>query len=148
MSDLTLPATPWTGRGNTLASAAAALSLAGVVIAWNGVSHEATFDDAQPWFFLGVMALLLGLADAVLWLSGAARRIRMVRDECHGILRREFGLDRPALPTGTTEARVPRYVRAAGMVKVHLDTCELIAGKDHDEVPDGADGERCGVCLP
>jgi hypothetical protein len=148
MSELALPAAPWTGRANTLASAVAVVSLAGVLIAWDGVSNEAAFDDAQPWFFLGVMALLLGFADAVLWLSGAARRIRAVRAECHQILRREFGVDGAAAPAEAPEPRVARYVRAAGMVKVHLDSCELILGKDHDEVPDGADGERCGVCLP
>jgi hypothetical protein len=34
------------------------------------------------------------------------------------------------------------------MVKVHLDTCELVTGKDCDEVPFGADAPRCGVCGP
>jgi hypothetical protein len=146
LSDPGLPATPWTGRANKIASLAAAVSLVGVVGAWNGISHQSSFDDAQPWFFLGVMALLLGLADAVLWLSGAARRIRGVRLESHEILRREFGIG-PVAAVPVAQ-RAPRYVRAAGMVKVHLDSCELIAGKDCDEVPVGPDAERCGMCLP
>jgi hypothetical protein len=125
---------------------AALLSLIGVVVAWNGVSRQATFDDAQPWFLFGVLALLVGLMAAVLWLSGAAKRIHGVRTECHAILRREFGIGATAAPV--VAARSPRYVRAAGMTKVHLDTCELISGKEYDEVPVGPDTPRCGVCCP
>jgi hypothetical protein len=146
MSELVLPASPWTGRANRIAGLAALVSLIGVAIAWNGVSRQATFDGAQSWFVFGVFALLIGLLAAVLWLSGAAKRIHSVRRECHEILRREFGIGVAAVPV--VEPRAPRHVRAAGMVKVHLETCELVVGKEYDEVPVGPDTPRCGVCCP
>ena len=150
MSDvaLDLPASPWTGRSSTAAGAAALVSVAIVLLGWQGVSNEKTFDDAQPWFVVGVLGLLVGFAAAVLWLNSAAKRIRGVRLECHRLLRAEFGIGVPAAATTATAAG-PRYVRAAGMTKVHLDTCELVAGKAYDELPAlPADAELCGMCSP
>jgi hypothetical protein len=141
-----LPASPWTGRASSGAAGCSVLSLVGVVIGWAGVSKSSTFSDAQPWFFVGVLALLIGFAAAVLWLNSAARRTRLVRLECHDILRRDYGLGTELV--APPSASPPRYVRAAGMVKVHKDSCELIVGKKFDEVLVGPDAQRCGVCCP
>jgi hypothetical protein len=149
MSEVALdpPASPWTGRVNTAAGVAALVSLAVIVLGWHGVSNRATFDDAQPWFVVGVLGLLLGFAVAVVWLNSAAKRIRGVRLECHRLLRAEFGI---GVPTTADDAPSgSRYVRAAGMTKVHLDTCELVADKAFDELPAlPADAELCGMCRP
>lgn len=147
MSDaaLDLPASPWTGRASAAAGVAALVSLAVVVLGWDRVSNEATFDDAQPWFVVGVIGLLIGFGAAVLWLSSAAKRIRSVRLECHRLLRKEFGIGAPVAVEAVVASE--RWVRAAGMTKIHRETCELIAGKDVDEVPADA-AELCGMCAP
>ncbi len=150
MSDaaLELPVSPWAGRASAAAGVGALVSLVVVIIGWEGVSNEARFDDAQPWFVVGVVGLLVGFAAAVFWLSTAAKRIRGVRLECHALLRAEFGPGSDKVGVANASSGPVRFVRAAGMVKVHLDSCELMTGKDHDEVIPGADAARCGVCLP
>jgi hypothetical protein len=151
MSDVVveLPASPWTGRVSAAAGTAALVSLAVVGLGWEGVSKQATIDDAQPWFIVGVIGLVIGFGTAVLWLSSAARRLRGVRSECHALLAGRLA-ERATTATATERVRrTGRYVRVTGMTKIHLATCELVAGKSQDELSEiPADADRCGMCRP
>jgi hypothetical protein len=134
------PAGAWT-RGNAAAATLlAAVSMAGIAIAWVGASDQTHLEDEVPWLVVGVIALAVGGVGASTWLG---RGLRSIRAERLALRRRLIAMD---VGRAAAAERSDIRVMAAGMTRLHRPDCEYVRGKSVREVAPDAAG-ACVVCA-
>ena len=130
----------WTRGSATAATLLAAVSVAGIVVAWVGASGKTHLKDEVPWLVVGVIALTIGGLAASTWLG---RGLRSIRAERLALRRRLLAMD---VGRAASVDRPDVWVMAAGMTRVHRPDCEYVRGKAVTEVaPDAA--AECAVCA-
>jgi hypothetical protein len=99
-----------------------------IVVAYLGAADEARLDDQFGWVNLGVVGLLIaGVGAGALLLVGrraiGLRRVRLLRDAAQRATHVAATVDRDAL-----------LVWLPGSSLVHRPNCQLVRGKDVDEL--------------
>jgi hypothetical protein len=147
---------PWRDGDVVKVSIFALLGLAAILAAaWLAARDSASLTHQVAWLNLGVAGLMIFGVGNCLWLVAvrgavAERRASLVwLDSAPDY---DFAREDLVGGNGTGQFELAatatwRLVRGAGMSRVHLPDCPLVAGK-HVEPAGISDGEPCGVCLP
>jgi hypothetical protein len=119
---------PWTLGQVRVVLALGLLGAALIVVAYLGSADEAHLEDQLGWVNLGVVGLLVaGVGAGALLLAGrravGLRRLRLLHDPAPR-----------AVQASPTSDRVPLLVWLPGSSLVHRPECQLVRGKDVDEL--------------
>ena len=124
------------------------VGLAAITAAWFGASGSTRPSTQVAWLQLGIAGLIVSAFGHVLWLLRGRRAI--------GRRRVALLADVPRPDARTPEPRAARtgvpsdaqgLVRVAGLRRVHLPDCPLVAAKAVQPAA-ATDGAACGVCRP
>lgn len=157
MSTATRREHPWLDGDVVKLSIFAMLGLAAIVVsAWLAARDSASLANQVAWLNLGIAGLLiLGVGNCT-WLiavRGAVAERRAALVWLDSAPDDDLAIDNEtASGNGTgrfepAETATWSLVRGAGMSRVHLSNCPLVAGRRVEPAAIG-DGEPCGVCLP
>lgn len=139
---------PWAARDLAALGFVGALALAGLVIAWAGISGEVRLAVQARWLGLGIASLLLGGLGMVGWLViGWARVGALRREVLRGLVRTDDGDSPSAEAIGQH-----RFGTVPGMRRYHREDCQLLAAKTSTWESPRAHARAgllpCGICRP
>jgi hypothetical protein len=140
---------PWSARDLAGLGIVSALSLAGSVIAWTGISGEVRLPIQARWLGLGIASLLLGGLGMVGWLVIGSARVGALRRE---VIRELLRIDAGGDSASVEAVGAHRFGTVAGMRRYHREDCQLLTAKTSSWATPRAHAQAgllpCGICRP